>query len=225
MRLHKPAPCGLFRTDLPGVQLPLRPASGVRESAAWFVHENGFWLKLCDACTVLALAGRARLPHGLIAEVFQRALDALLPAGPPARRAVLAGPGLSVPDLGADILLLPTHPQTGEPWSPTGPTGPTASAYPVPLPFGVWMWLAFPEPHLHLPASPGPRPAQASSSAAPLPLWTATALTSSPVMERGFQLEIADRQRSAAPVPDRVAGADRRRGSSSARRPEVRLFG
>lgn len=90
------------------------------------------------------------VPHGLTAEVFQRALDALLPAGPPARPAVLAGPGLSVHDADADILLLPTHPQTGEPWSPTGPA---ASAYPVPLPFGVWMWLAFPEPHLHLPAS------------------------------------------------------------------------
>ncbi|MGW2696682.1 hypothetical protein [Streptomyces sp. NPDC001296] len=90
------------------------------------------------------------VPHGLIAEVFQRALDALLPAGPPARRAVLAGPGLSAPDPDAGILLLPTHPQTAQPWSPTGPA---ASAYPVPLPFGVWMWLAFPEPHLHLPAS------------------------------------------------------------------------
>lgn len=90
------------------------------------------------------------VPHGLTAEVFQRALDALLPAGPRARRAALAGPGLFVPDADADILLLPTHPQTGEPWSPTGPA---ASAYPVPLPFGVWKWLAFPEPHLHLPAS------------------------------------------------------------------------
>ncbi|MEU2625277.1 hypothetical protein ABZ642_45550 [Streptomyces sp. NPDC007157] len=89
-------------------------------------------------------------PHGLTAEVFQRALDALLPAGPQARRAFLAGPGLPAPDGDADILLLPTHPQTGEPWSPAGPA---TSAYPVPLPFGVWMWLAFPEPHLPLPAS------------------------------------------------------------------------
>ena len=31
------------------------------------------------------------VPDGLSKEVFQRALDALLPAGPPARRAVLAG--------------------------------------------------------------------------------------------------------------------------------------
>jgi hypothetical protein len=90
------------------------------------------------------------VPHGLTAEVFQRALDALLPGGRPARHAVLAGPGLSGPDADADILLVPIHPQTGETW---GPAGRPASAYPVPLPFGVWMWLAFPEPHLRLPAS------------------------------------------------------------------------
>ncbi len=38
-----------------------------------------------------------RVPNGLIAEVFQRALDALLPAAPPERRAVLAGPGRAGP--------------------------------------------------------------------------------------------------------------------------------
>ncbi|MGW9433448.1 hypothetical protein ACWHA1_36720 [Streptomyces decoyicus] len=92
------------------------------------------------------------VPSGLIAEVFQRALDALLPAGPPARRAVLAGPGGPAPDADAGILLVPVHPQTGETWTPAGPA---ASAYPVPLPFGVWLWLAFPEPHLPVPASGG----------------------------------------------------------------------
>lgn len=90
------------------------------------------------------------VPDGLIEEVFQRALDTLLPVGLPARRAVLAGPGRPVPD--ADILLVPTHPQTGETWTPVGPA---ASAYPVPLPFGVWLWLAFPEPYLPVPASGG----------------------------------------------------------------------
>ena len=34
-----------------------------------------------------------KVPGGLTADVFQRALDAVLPAGPPTRRAVLAGPG------------------------------------------------------------------------------------------------------------------------------------
>ncbi|WP_392675817.1 hypothetical protein [Streptomyces sp. LN785] len=91
------------------------------------------------------------VPDGLIEEVFQRALDALLPAGPPTRRAVLAGPGRSAPDVDADILLVPIHPQTGQTWTPAE----CASAYPVPLPFGVWLWLAFPEPYLPVPASGG----------------------------------------------------------------------
>lgn len=93
-----------------------------------------------------------RALDGLIAEVLQRALDALLPAGPPARRAVLAGPGRPAPDTGADILCMPTHPQTGEAWTPAGPA---ASAFPVPLLFGVWLWLAFPEPYLPVPSSGG----------------------------------------------------------------------
>ncbi|MCJ0873466.1 hypothetical protein [Streptomyces sp. AP-93] len=90
------------------------------------------------------------VPHGLIADVFQRALDALLPAGQPARRALLAGPGLPAPDTGADIILVPAHPQTGELWSPAAPD---AWAHSVPLPFGVWRWMAFPEPDLRRPAS------------------------------------------------------------------------
>ncbi|KIQ61498.1 hypothetical protein TR51_35440 [Kitasatospora griseola] len=89
------------------------------------------------------------VPDGLVKEVFQRALDALLPAGPSARRAVLAGPGLPLPAADADICLVPAHPQTGEVWTPAG------SAYPVSLPFGVWRWLAFPEPDLAVPVSGG----------------------------------------------------------------------
>lgn len=95
---------------------------------------------------------RVTVPDGLVAEVFQRALDTLLPAGPPARRAVPAGPGRPAPDEDADILLVPVHPQTGEVWTPPGRA---ASAYPVPLPFGVWLWLVAPEPDLPVPASGG----------------------------------------------------------------------
>ncbi|MFF3314931.1 hypothetical protein ACFYV5_05380 [Streptomyces sp. NPDC003035] len=84
--------------------------------------------------------------------MFRRALDALLPAGPPARRVVRTGPGLPAPDADADILLVPAHPQTGETWTPAGPA---ASAYSVPLPFGVWLWLVSPEPYLPVPASGG----------------------------------------------------------------------
>ncbi|AXG79444.1 hypothetical protein [Streptomyces paludis] len=103
-----------------------------------------------------ASEGRAvRVPEGgLTAQVFQRALDALLPAGPPVRRVLLAGPGLpardAVPGADAGILLVPDHPQTGEIWTPAGGVGATHS---VPLPFGVWLGLAFPETHLPVPAS------------------------------------------------------------------------
>ncbi|MET8646160.1 hypothetical protein ABZX69_26545 [Streptomyces sp. NPDC004074] len=91
-----------------------------------------------------------KVPGGLTTDVFQRALDALLPAGPPKRRAVLAGPGQPSPDADVDILLVPVHPQTGRTWTPAGPT---ASAYPVPLPLGVWLWLVSPQPYLPVPAS------------------------------------------------------------------------
>ncbi|MEU7511792.1 hypothetical protein AB0B13_07245 [Streptomyces sp. NPDC042898] len=91
-----------------------------------------------------------KVPDGLTADVFQRALDVLLPAGLPKRRAVLAGPGRPSPDTGADILLVPVHPRTGETWSPAGPA---ASAYRVPLPLGVWLWLDSPQPYLPLPAT------------------------------------------------------------------------
>ncbi|MEV5983221.1 hypothetical protein [Streptomyces sp. NPDC052114] len=91
-----------------------------------------------------------KVPGGLTTDVFQRALDILLPAGPPQRHAALAGPGRPAPRSGADVLLVPVHPRTGQPWTAAGPT---ASAYAVPLPWGVWLWLAFPQPHLPVPAS------------------------------------------------------------------------
>lgn len=91
-----------------------------------------------------------KVPGGLTANVFQRALDVLLPAGPPKWRAVLAGPGQPSPDAGVDILLVPVHAQTGQPWTPASPTAPP---YLVPLPLGVWLWLVTPQPYLPVPAS------------------------------------------------------------------------
>ncbi|MFV2117547.1 hypothetical protein ACE14D_03510, partial [Streptomyces sp. Act-28] len=91
-----------------------------------------------------------KVPDGPTADVFQRALDTLLPAGSPKRRAVLAGPGRPAPDGDVDILLVPVHPRTGQTWTPADPT---ASAYPVPLPLGVWLWLVSPQPCLPVPAS------------------------------------------------------------------------
>ncbi|MGW6737448.1 hypothetical protein [Streptomyces sp. NPDC055013] len=93
-----------------------------------------------------------KVPDGLTADVFQRALDALLPAGPPTRRAVLAGPGEPSAGADVDILLVPVHPRTGQTWTPAAPA---ASAYLVPLPLGVWLWLVSPEPYLPVPASGG----------------------------------------------------------------------
>ncbi|MEW1724916.1 hypothetical protein [Streptomyces sp. NPDC093109] len=117
-----------------------------------------------------ASEGRAvTVPDGPAAEVFQRVLDALLPAGPPARRVLLAGPGLpaavSVPVPDADILLVPEHPRTGEVWAPAGGAD---AVYSVPLPFGVWLGLAFPEPKPPVPAS-GVMPDGALRDDPPLP--------------------------------------------------------
>ncbi|MFJ7278546.1 hypothetical protein [Kitasatospora sp. NPDC098663] len=98
---------------------------------------------------LVASEGRpVTVPDGLAGKVFQRTLNALLPEGPPARRAVLAGPGRPTPGGNADILLVPSHPQTGEAWAPAN-----TAAYPVPLPFGVWLQMASPKPDLPVPIS------------------------------------------------------------------------
>ncbi|MCX3062927.1 hypothetical protein [Streptomyces beihaiensis] len=100
---------------------------------------------------LVASQGRAvKVPGGLTADMFQRALDALLPADTPKRRAVLAGPGRPLPDAGADILLVPVHPETGRTWAPATPATP---AHLVPLPLGVWLWLVSPQPYPPTPAS------------------------------------------------------------------------
>ncbi|MFE7512637.1 hypothetical protein ACFU8I_15680 [Streptomyces sp. NPDC057540] len=101
---------------------------------------------------LVASQGQAvAVQEGLTATMFQRALDTWLPAGRPTRRAVLAGPGLPARNADADILLVPSHPQTGKAWTPAAP------APLVPLPFGVWLRLVFPEPEVPVPAS-GPLP-------------------------------------------------------------------
>ncbi|MFE2322835.1 hypothetical protein ACFXD5_02720 [Streptomyces sp. NPDC059385] len=101
---------------------------------------------------LVASEGRAvAVQDGLTATMFQPALDALLPAGPPTRHAVLAGPGRPARDTDADILLVPSHPQTGLAWTPPAP------AHLVPLPFGVWLRLVHPERQPPVPAS-GPMP-------------------------------------------------------------------
>ncbi|MGW4179488.1 hypothetical protein [Streptomyces rubiginosohelvolus] len=100
---------------------------------------------------LVASQGRpVEVPDGAATEVFQRALDVLLPAGAPKRRAALAGPELPWREADADILLVPIHPRTGRTWTPEDPT---ASAHLVPLPLGVWLTLVSPLPYLPLPAA------------------------------------------------------------------------
>ncbi|MFF1909999.1 hypothetical protein [Kitasatospora sp. NPDC058218] len=139
---------------------PFEPiaAWGARTGAGHWANYWWSWSPRWEAAAGRALAhllvaseGRTVIvPDGLVGEVFQRALHALLPAGPLAQRAVLAGPGLPAPRGGADILLVPSHPQTGEAWAPANP-----AAHLVPLPFGVWLWMVSPESDPPVPMSGG----------------------------------------------------------------------
>ncbi|GHJ94430.1 hypothetical protein SNE510_39490 [Streptomyces sp. NE5-10] len=81
--------------------------------------------------------GALALPDGPVTELFGRELARLLPAGPPARRVGLAGPGL--PGDGADLVLVPADRRTGAPWPPAD------DVVAVALPYGVWAHLALPE--------------------------------------------------------------------------------
>ncbi|MEU3355139.1 hypothetical protein [Streptomyces sp. NPDC037389] len=142
---------------------PFEPIAtwGSRMGAGHWSNHWWSWSPQWEAAAGRALAhllaaseGRpVSVPDGLTSDVFQRALDALIPAGPPTRRAVLAGPAQPAPETDADILLVPAHPQTGEVWAPADAADRADRAYRVPLPFGIWLWLTFPEPHLPVPAS------------------------------------------------------------------------
>ncbi|WP_420156939.1 hypothetical protein [Nocardiopsis sp. CNT-189] len=90
------------------------------------------------------------VPGGLFAELFTPALNALLPADEPVRRAVFAGPGLPAPAGASDIPVVPIHSLTGEAWRPPG-----AERRTVPLPAGMWARLVDPEERLPVPATGG----------------------------------------------------------------------
>ncbi|MGW6413857.1 hypothetical protein [Streptomyces sp. NPDC055055] len=126
------------------------PPTGEKWAATWSPQWEAAAGHALAHLLVASQRQAVTVPDGLTAEVFRRALDALLPPGPPTRHADLAGPGLPAPEADADILLVPAHPQTGQMWSPGGPA---ASAHRVPLPFGIWRFLAFPEPYLPRPTS------------------------------------------------------------------------
>ncbi|MEU6799143.1 hypothetical protein ABZ907_46270 [Nonomuraea wenchangensis] len=115
---------------------------------------QGFWLPQWEAAVAVALAHlvavsdgrRVSVPEGLVAETFRRAIDGLLPPGPPERHLVLAGPGL--PAATADIALVPRHPQTGEVW-------PCDAEAVVPLAGDVWTYMAFHDERRLVPAAYG----------------------------------------------------------------------
>ncbi|WP_446447123.1 hypothetical protein [Streptomyces gardneri] len=60
----------------------------------------------------------------------------------------LAGPGIRTPRPRPDVLLVPRHPLTGDPWRPPGDEGAV-----VPLDSGVWAYLAHPGETSPLPAT------------------------------------------------------------------------
>lgn len=140
------------------------PVAGpVRVAADWAtlpegtppVVQPGAWSPRWEAAVGVALAHLlavsagtpVAVPDGLVADVFGRVLDALLPAGPPVKTAVLAGPGL--PDPAADVALVPVHPRTGEAWQAPG------TVATVPLAAEVWAHLAFHRDRLPIPATGG----------------------------------------------------------------------
>ncbi|MEU1722138.1 hypothetical protein [Nonomuraea sp. NPDC005692] len=118
------------------------------------IEQPGWWSPVWTAAVgaalaqLLAVSGgkRVAVPDGPVAEAFRRAIDILLPPGPPTRDLVLAGPGLSV--TATDMALVPRHPQTDEVW----PTGAQAV---VPLAADVWMYMAFHDDQRLVPAAGG----------------------------------------------------------------------
>ncbi|GAA5040328.1 hypothetical protein [Streptomyces siamensis] len=124
------------------------------------IEPPGVWSPFWSAAAGVALAhllaasdgAAVTVADGPVAGTFGRALDTLLPTGPPERTAVLAGPGMPSSGPGTDIVLVPVHPRTGEVWQP--PDGIPA----VPLAFDVWAHLAFRQEWLPVPVTGGMPP-------------------------------------------------------------------
>ncbi|MER8041748.1 hypothetical protein [Streptomyces sp. NPDC094032] len=139
------------------VRLPGPPERPVADWAE-LLATDALWHRLSEyrdipagvalAQAVAAAAGQpVEAAPGPVAELLGRALGAIFPAGGGARRLDLAGPGFGEP--AADLLLVPVHPQTGEPWQPR--TG----AVLVPMDAALWAELAFPPHRTRLPAVGG----------------------------------------------------------------------
>lgn len=132
---------------------------------------DGSWNRRWEAAVTVALAhlvvaceGRPVELPGPLAELLGDTVADYLPAGPPALTASLAGPRTPVLRPGGDVLLVPRHPITGEPWRP-----PNGAAPVVPLDIAVWARLVLPGETSPLPAS-GTLPAGVLRDDYPLPL-------------------------------------------------------
>ncbi|MEV7522970.1 hypothetical protein [Streptomyces sp. NPDC091371] len=120
------------------------------------VEPDGSWSRRWEAALGVAMAhllaaceGRpVLLPAGPVARLLEGVVADFLPAGPSALSLALAGPGIAAPRAAADILLVPRHPVTGEPWRP-----PSGEAEAVPLDAGVWAYLALPGETSPMPAT------------------------------------------------------------------------
>lgn len=128
-------------SGLPAVPVPGWDELDLQSYAVPPVEPDGSWSRRWEAAVPVALAhlvvacgGRPAVLPGPLTELVGDGIAGHLPAGPPVLTTRLAGPGTPVPRSGADILVVPRHPVTGQPWRP-----PHADAPPVvPLDSGVW---------------------------------------------------------------------------------------
>ncbi|MFE7116740.1 hypothetical protein ACFU99_15125 [Streptomyces sp. NPDC057654] len=153
-------------------RVPADSSDGLTEPPTWStlaegrqdtppVEQCGAWNPVWPPSVGAALAhlvaasegGPVAVPDGLMTDIFGYALDALLPPerpGSPAKRAILAGPGLPPALSDPEIVLVPRHPITDQVWQPPQ-GGAYAGAAVVPLAAGVWTYLAFHRAHSPVP--------------------------------------------------------------------------
>ncbi|MCX2951198.1 hypothetical protein [Lentzea sp. NEAU-D7] len=106
------------------------------EGELWWPRRVGIAAGAALAGVLLAARNAPVLAaEGPVHDLFQSHLDAWRPPGPPPRTLALAGPGLRAQ---ADLLMVPRHPQTGEPWPVPGTR--------VPISAELWLWLANDKP-------------------------------------------------------------------------------
>ncbi len=142
-------------SGLPAVPTPDWDELDLESYAVPPVELDGSWSFRWEAAVPVALAhlvaaceGRPVALPGPVADLLGDGATGYLPAGPPALTARLAGPGMPAPRSTDDVLLVPRHPVTGEPWRP-----PHGTAAVAPLDIGVWAHFALPGETSPLPAS------------------------------------------------------------------------